>query len=138
VPIAVYSHVDPGPATIAGRNRRTADDNASVNFRTNKSPLSGKPDTFPQVDPPAREKARESEEWETFLRRSVNLFYQCAAVAEVEVGARGPGLRTWRIKLFGDNDPRWLDSHVTALVARIQAAREKAGYTPAPDSIEVG
>ena len=63
-----------------------------------------------------------------FLRRTINLFYRCAAVDVVEIGGRGEHFRHWKIRLFPGNSEKWLDPHLPDLIQRIRQAREKEGY----------
>lgn len=108
-----------------------------MNFRVNRTSLNIEPDHLPKIKPPSGADAREPKQWEMFLRRSVNLFYRCAAVESVEIGQRGDKFRHWEIRLFKGNDARWLDSHVSGLVDRIQQARLKAGREAAPNAIKI-
>jgi ATP-dependent helicase IRC3 len=106
-------------------------------FRTNQNILTTAPSQVPGLSFPSGHFAKEAEQWETFLRRWVNFFYQCAAVDTVDAGEKGERLRVWAIRLFPGNDPTWLAPHLASLVRQIQEARQEAGYTPAPDRITV-
>jgi superfamily II DNA or RNA helicase len=106
-------------------------------FRHNQTTLTQPPPRLPETKPPNGSRAKSPEWWEMFIRRTINLFYRCAAVDSVEIGARGEKLQNWRIKLFPGNQKEWLVPHLADLTARIQAARKKAGYKPAPSSITV-
>ena len=77
------------------------------------------------------------DQWEMYLRRSVNFFYRCSAVKNIYIGSRGEGFRTWQILLFQDNDPDWLRPHLPMLVNRIRQARIEAGVKAAPGRIEI-
>ena len=72
-----------------------------------------------------------------YLQRSVNFFYRCAAVEDINIAARGERFRTWRIRLFQGNDPDWLRPHLPELTERIRHARVEAGFQPAPETIVI-
>ena len=107
----------------------------SIVFRTNQTILAAAPSQIPRLVSPGGVDTKDAEKWERFLRRWVNLFYQCAAVDTVTVGEKGDRLRIWTIRLFPENNPTWLVPHLSLLVQQIRAAREAAGYVAAPDQI---
>ena len=72
-----------------------------------------------------------------FIRRTLNLFFRCAAVDSVEIGAKGERFRHWQIRLFPGNNEKWLEPYLASLIQRIREAREKAGYEAAPDDIAI-
>jgi hypothetical protein len=109
----------------------------NISFRNNQTTLTAAPTRLLMPKTPTGDHAKEPEWWEMFLRRTINLFYRCAAVDSVEIGGRGERFRHWRIRLFPGNNEKWLDPHLPALIQRIRQAREKAGYEPAPDDITV-
>jgi hypothetical protein len=109
----------------------------NISFRNNQTTLTAAPTRLPMPKTPTGEHAKDPEWWEMFLRRTINLFFRCAAVDSVEIGGRGERFRHWRIRLFPGNNEEWLDPHLPALIQRIRQAREKAGYEAAPDEITV-
>jgi superfamily II DNA or RNA helicase len=108
-----------------------------ISFRNNQTILTQPPVRLPAFETPAGPHAKGTEWWEMFLRRTINLFFQCSAVDTVEIGGRGEGFRHWRIRLFPGNSEDWLKPHLPALAKRIRQAREEAGYQAAPDEITV-
>lgn len=109
----------------------------NISFRNNQTTLTASPSQFPKPTPPIGIHAKSAERWEIFLRRTINLFFRCAAVDTVEIGGRGPRFRHWRIRLFPGNDARWVEPHLPSLIQQIRQARERAGYEAAPDEISV-
>lgn len=109
----------------------------SISFRNNQTTLTTVPSQLVMGKPPAGMDAKEPELWEIYIRRTLNIFYRCAAVDTVEIGVRGEPFRHWRIRLFPGNDERWLKPFLADLVKRIRQAKENAGYVPAPDKITV-
>jgi ATP-dependent helicase IRC3 len=76
---------------------------------------------------PSSRQIRNTEKWEQFIRRSINLFYQCAAVEDVKIGQRGQYFYHWEIRLYAGNDPLWLKPYLAELVKEIRRVRNKAG-----------
>lgn len=109
----------------------------NISFRNNQTTLTATPMRLPMPKTPTGVHAKEPEWWEMFLRRTINLFFRCAAVDSVEIGGRGERFRHWRIRLFPGNNQEWLEPHLPGLIKRIRDAREKAGYEAAPDEITV-
>lgn len=109
----------------------------TISFRINQTTLTTAPSRLPTVKTPTGYHAREPEQWEMFLRRTINLFFRCAAVDVVEIRERGEKFRHWRIRLFPGNNEEWLEPHLPALIMRIRQAREMAGYVATPDQISV-
>jgi hypothetical protein len=109
----------------------------NISFRNNQTTLTSAPTRLPMMKTPTGIRAKEPEWWEMFLRRTINLFFRCAAVDAVEIGGRGDKFRHWRIRLFPGNNEEWLEPHLPALIERIRQGREKAGYEATPDEITV-
>ena len=108
-----------------------------ISFRNNQTTLTAPPSRLRILRTPSGDRVKEPEWWEMFLRRTINLFYRCAAVDSVEIGGRGERFRHWKIRLFPGNNEKWLDPHLPALIQRIREVREKEGYEAAPDHITV-
>ena len=108
-----------------------------VSFRNNQTTLTTAPSRLPMPKTPTGTHTKEPEWWEMFLRRTINLYFRCAAVDSVQIGGRGERFRHWRIRLFPGNNQEWLEPHLPGLIQRIRDAREKAGYEAAPDEITV-
>ncbi len=109
----------------------------TIDFQKHVTPLHAPPPSLPVLKTPADRHARDPQRWETFLRRTLNLHYRCAAVERVLIGERGPRFRRWEVRLFHGNDPAWLDDHLQSLRDRIREARRNARFEPAPDEIGV-
>ena len=58
---------------------------ADISFRNNQTTLTSAPTRLPTVKTPTGIHAKEPEWWEMFLRRTINLFFRCAAVDDVEL-----------------------------------------------------
>ena len=61
----------------------------NVSFRISQTPLTIPPPHLPQAQTARDGVANDSAEWEMFLRRTINFFFQCAAVNHVEIGQSG-------------------------------------------------
>jgi hypothetical protein len=107
-----------------------------INFRNNCTNLVKPPPPFAEFDLPSQQCAGEAEEWEKFLKRSINFFYRCAAVDYVTIGRRGPNFYHWQVYLYAHNDPRWIEPHLPKLIQRIQGRRVEAGKL-GPDKITI-
>jgi len=57
------------------------------------------------------------------VQRTINMFYQCAAVDEIEMKKRGIKRREWRIRLRSNNPGGWLKEHLVELFERVRAAQ---------------
>ena len=108
-----------------------------ISFRNNQTTLTAAPSRLPVLKPPMSSYAKEPEWWEMFIRRTLNLFFRCAAVDSVEIGAKGERFWHWQIRLFPGNNEKWLEPYLAGLIQRIREAWEKAGYEAAPDDIAI-
>ncbi|MCA9168131.1 MAG: DEAD/DEAH box helicase family protein [Planctomycetales bacterium] len=108
-----------------------------ISFRNHQTTLTSAPTRLRLGRMPSGSRAKDPIWWEMFLRRTINLFYRCAAVDYVEIGARGDRLRTWTVDLFPGNDPQWIEPYLRGLLHSIREARENEGYLPAPDTLLV-
>jgi ATP-dependent helicase IRC3 len=99
----------------------------TINFRDPQTDLTSPPAHFPEVKPPSSNKAGDPQEWEQFLRRTFNLFYQCGAVHRVIIGKRGKYFHEWLVELRPGHELEWLGSNLDILVQRVNNAKEKAG-----------
>jgi 5-methylcytosine-specific restriction endonuclease McrA len=64
-----------------------------ISFRNNQTTLTTAPFRLPMLKTPVGSHAKEPEWWEIYIRRTINLFFRCAAVDSVEIGGRGKGFR---------------------------------------------
>jgi superfamily II DNA or RNA helicase len=76
------------------------------------------------------------EEWERFLRRTINFTYRCAAVSAVRIGAKGDGYHNWIVELIDGTHLSWLKPLLPSLLAPIQQAR-LAGNKPPLASLTI-
>jgi superfamily II DNA or RNA helicase len=97
------------------------------NFRTHRTTLSETLKTFQPPKPPSGHLAEDLDLWGRFVTRSVNLYFQCAAVDSVEIGKRGERFYDWRIKLNHGNDPRWIRPLTENILLLARRERGKVG-----------
>ncbi len=57
------------------------------------------------------------------IQRTINMFYQCAAVDEIEMKNKGIKRREWRIRLRSNNPRTWFETHLGELFERVRAAQ---------------
>lgn len=102
-----------------------------INFREHTSPLGTPSLTFREFPLPWQDKVHDNRAWEKYLRRSINFFYQCAAVKSVIFKPD-----SWQIELHLGNDPAWLNPDLEAGL-KIIRERQKAGGIEALSKIEI-
>ncbi len=96
-----------------------------INFLQHQTPLITPPSEFIELELP---KEGYNGEWEQLLRRSINFFYQCAAVESLVIGGKDSYYwYHWLIYLHANNNPRWLVPCLKKPVREIRYARSKAG-----------
>ena len=94
---------------------------SEMNFMISRNELKREaPLSFPVLEMPEGVKAKDRAEWEKFLRRTLNLFFHCAAISEVRIGGRGRGFHEWEVELCDGNNSTWLAFHLKPLVTRIR------------------
>jgi superfamily II DNA or RNA helicase len=108
----------------------------SVSFRSPRTALARPPSAMKEHRVPDAGDAANPEAWERYLRRMINFHYQCGAVAEVAIAARGEGYYHWVVTLRSDNPLAWLAPHLPDLLGRIQRVRE-AGRKPLVESLRI-
>ena len=106
----------------------------TLRFTMQQTTLSAPPKALEYFDEPGDPADRD--QWERFLRRTVNFTFQCGATSRVEIGTRGDTYYNWTIELIIGNDATWLKPQLKGLFKRIQDARSRAGK-PAIRSITV-
>jgi len=57
------------------------------------------------------------------IQRTINMFYQCAAVDEIEMKNKGIKRREWRIRLRSNNPRSWFEAHLGELFEHLRAAQ---------------
>ena len=70
----------------------------NISFRNNQTTLTTAPSRLPTPETPTGIHAKEPEWWEMFIRRTINLFFRCAAVDSVKIGGRGERFRDWQVR----------------------------------------
>lgn len=108
---------------VCNRAKRTR----TLRFTTRTTPLSAPPKELEVFDAPRKELVGDRDQWEHFLRRTINFAFQCGAVAKVTIGGRGETYYHWSVELMQGNRPAWLKPHLKALCARIGEARTGGG-----------
>lgn len=98
-----------------------------IRFRATRTALAQAPAALPDVRLPASVDAANPDAWERLLRRTINFFYQCAAVGEVAIGGKGDGYYNWTVTLRSENPLTWLKPHLAGLFERIHHVREAGG-----------
>lgn len=98
----------------------------AINFLNHQTPLEKQPIKLMELPKP--EQANDMEQWEQFLRRTVNFLYGCNAVKYVKNNDREWATHSWEIRLHGGNNPRWLKQHLEELKRRIRLGREQAKF----------
>ncbi len=107
----------------------------TINFRIHQTVLTTPIPVFPVFSLP--KDSKEQEEWQKFLRRSLNAFYCCNAVDFIKIGKRGQFFYEWYVYLYAGNDPLWIQPHLNHLVKRINIGRREAGLMEI-DGIRIG
>lgn len=87
----------------------------SINFRSNTTPLAN-PKELKLYPPQGKESPLHT------LARTINLFYHCQAVLDINASERrnGKNYSKWEVKLYQGNSPGWLIDHKTELIKYIQ------------------
>jgi hypothetical protein len=98
-----------------------------IDFRKHQTPLTHAPN-FPDLELPKHGQTGDSKQWEQFVHRSANFFYQCAAVKSVEIKNRGMYIRPWEICIHAGNQPRWLKPHLEEFTKKIRKRNQKGGF----------
>jgi len=101
----------------------------TIRFTSYATQLTHPLSTLPTCDLPKAEDAANPAQWEKFLRRTINFFFECGAVGQVAIAGRGEGYYNWTVTLRCGNQAAWLAPHLPDIVARIQKVRE-AGRKP--------
>jgi len=107
----------------------------NINFRNDRTTLTQAPHNLFECDLPTKEQQLyPPTKLRTFVRRTINLFYQCSAVSDIKIGLRGNSLRHWKVTLKPGNNPKWIKaSDLKSMASRIRSAR--AAY-PRPSGVE--
>jgi 5-methylcytosine-specific restriction endonuclease McrA len=120
-------------------NRKKGDQR--IDFREHTTPYDEEPGKALNLksnkSPEGRHQVKDPDRWHYYLARVVNFYYECDAISDIELGARGEPLYQWEVRLFSGNDPRWLSDDLSRLVDYIRNRREDAVLTPAPDTLRV-
>jgi hypothetical protein len=57
------------------------------------------------------------------VERTINMFYQCAAVGEIDWKSKGIKRREWRIRLRSNNPRTWFEGPLKEVFERVRAAQ---------------
>ena len=98
-----------------------------ISFRVSSTALTQAPATLPDPPLPASADAANAEAWDRYLKRTINFFYQCAAVDQIAIAGRGDGHYNWTVTLCSGNRPGWLKPRLASLLKRIQEVRKAGG-----------
>ncbi len=99
-----------------------------IDFRKHQTFLKESPSNFPDLELPKPAQTGDPKQWEQFIHRSANFFYQCAAVKSVEIKNRGMHIDPWEICIHADNHPRWLKPHLEELTKKIRRRKQEGGF----------
>jgi hypothetical protein len=105
-----------------------------MRFRHQRTSLIHPPTEFPNLTMPSS--SWNFDAWKIYLRRCFNAFYQCAAVDEITIKARGEYFWNWTVTLRHGNDPTWVQPFLDDLAKRIYQKRSLSGLQ-GPNSIRV-
>jgi hypothetical protein len=62
------------------------------------------------------------------IQRTINMFYECAAVDEIEIKTKGIKRREWRIRLRSKNPQSWFEEPLRELFDRVREAQTGDPY----------
>jgi superfamily II DNA or RNA helicase/5-methylcytosine-specific restriction endonuclease McrA len=62
------------------------------------------------------------------IQRTINMFYECAAVDEIEIKRKGTKRREWRIRLRSKNPRSWFEEPLRELFERVREAQAGDPY----------
>lgn len=102
----------------------------TVRFTNQRTPHRKAPKAFEELVSPNSVEPGDRSAWERWLRRSLNFYYECSAVAKVEIAGRGAGYYNWNVELYRDNPAEWLSDHLDAIAERISESRQRGGKPP--------
>jgi hypothetical protein len=109
-----------------------------INFRDTQTDLPRPHSRLETYHIPDVEHATDMDRWESFIRRTVNFFYEAGVVYNVDLASRGERLRAWTVELYVGNDPEWIQPYLEDLAEKCREVRRKANASViAPDEISV-
>jgi hypothetical protein len=109
-----------------------------INFRDTQTDLPRPHSRLETYHIPNVEHATDMDRWESFIRRTVNFFYEAGAVCDVDIASRGERLRTWTVELYAGNDPDWIQPYLEDLAEKCRNVRREANASViAPEQISV-
>lgn len=103
----------------------------NIDFRINKTKLKTIPNEFPKIKEIYnfdKDQVHDLDIWEKFLKRKINLFYECNAVKSINIGNRGKHLLYWKIVLNQGNDSKLIKDYILYLTKEIKFMREYWGF----------
>jgi hypothetical protein len=102
----------------------------TIRFTSQRTPLKKAPKKLEEFVPPGSLNAADRDAWERWLRRTIGFFYECSAVARVDIAGRGSGYYNWNVELYRDNPTDWLSGFVDELAQRVSEVRQRGGKPP--------
>jgi hypothetical protein len=109
-----------------------------IDFSVHETPLFAAPATFPDLE--WRVTGTLSEDlktWVRYLRRAINLFYRCSAVADVQPRTKVAEFRHWEVRLHRGNNSDWLLPHLKDLAATLRHFRHAGGLSGGSEKIVI-
>lgn len=103
----------------------------NIDFRKKKTKLTSIPNEFIKIKEIynfKKDQVQDLEMWKKFLKRKINLFYECNAVKSIKIGKRGNQLLNWEIILNNENDPKLIGEFINHLTNEIEFIRDYHGY----------
>ena len=97
-----------------------------MNFRKHQTFLTYTPNFLP-LELSKLTQAGDKAQWEKLLRRSINFFYDCAAVESIKIGQEWEYWYRWEVCLHPSNNPGWLIPHLKNSVREIRQMRSEKG-----------
>ena len=97
-----------------------------IDFRKHQTPQTYAPSFLP-LELSRLKEAGDKEQWEKLLRRSINFFYDCAAVESIKIGKEWEYWYHWEICLHPSNNPGWLLPYLKKSVREIRQMRSGKG-----------
>jgi ATP-dependent helicase IRC3 len=96
-----------------------------LNFRVTRTTLDGPP-RFSLLDVPTQDDLTVEDAWLHYIQRTINFFYRCAAVENIDFKSAALGVEIWlRLGI----DETWIEPHLEDFSAHITEARAAVGLS---------
>lgn len=86
-----------------------------MNFRKNTTELTHQPEKnvkLNRIKYMGPDEIENSELWKKIIKRNINFFFECSAVADVHISKSGYNKNSWEVSIFNDNPRSWVDEYV--------------------------